>query len=139
MSNVFKSIKISEIPSNILFEGYYWYANDKSPKIISTPGLIQQSWFSQSPFVVEANFYAESEQISIQVRHWDGVYHTVLIDLANLDGITFDKVSYIGHDLGGRNFEMIEAWEPRPDKFLEDMETLVPTWTAFAGFTNTKK
>lgn len=139
MSNVFKSIKISEIPTNILFEGYYWYANDKSPKIISTPALIQQSWFSQTPFVVEANFYAKSEQISIQVRHWDGTYHIAQIDLANLDGITFDKVSYIGHDLGGRNFEMIEAWEPRPDELIEGMEALVPAWTAFAGFSNTKE
>jgi CRISPR type III-associated protein (TIGR04423 family) len=139
MNPVYQPITISEIPEDILFEGYYWYSNDKSPKIISTPEPIQQSWFTELPFVVEADFYAKAEQISIQVRHWDSVYHTAKIDLTQLDEITYDKVSYIGHDLGGRNFEMIEAWEPRPDKLLEGMETLVPTWAAFAGFINTKE
>jgi len=138
MNPVYQPITISKIPEDILFEGYFWYSNDKSPKIISPPALIQQSWFTELPFVIEANFFARTEQISIQVRHWDGVYHVDKIDLTQLDKILHDKVSYIGHDLGGRNFEMIEAWETRPDELLEGMETLVPAWAAFAGFINTK-
>jgi CRISPR type III-associated protein (TIGR04423 family) len=135
MNHIFQSIKISEIPADILFEGYYWYSNEKSPTIISTPEPILKNWFTELPFVIEANFYAKAEQISIQVGHWDGSYHVAKIDLTQLDRITYDKVSYIGHDLNGRNFEMIEAWEPRPDDLLEGMETLFPVWTAFAGFT----
>lgn len=139
MNSIHQTISISEIPMDIPFEGYYWNSDDKSPIIISSPIFIQHSWFTELPFIIEANFYARKEQISINVRHWDGVYHVIKIDLSRLDGITYDKVSYIGHDLGGRNFEMIEAWEPRPDDLLEDMETLVPSWAAFAGFKNNKE
>jgi CRISPR type III-associated protein (TIGR04423 family) len=139
MNSVYQPITISQIPNDILFEGYYWNADDKSPTVISPPALIQHSWFTELPFIIEANFYARTEQISIQVRHWDGVYHVAKIDLSRLDGITHDRVSYIGHDLGGLDFEMIEAWEAKTDELLEGMETLVPTWAAFAGFTNTKE
>lgn len=139
MNSVYKPIAISEIPQDIQFEGYYWYSNESSPRIISSPAPIQQNWFTELPFVVEANFYSRVEQISIQIRYWDGIYHVAKVDLSQLERIPHDKVSYIGHDLDGRDFEMIEAWESRPDELLEGMETLVPTWAAFAGFTNTKE
>ncbi len=138
MNSAYQSIRISEIPKDILFEGYYWYSNDKSPKLIPTPEPIQQSWFTELPFVIEANFYSQAQQISIQIRHWDGVYHVGKIDLSQLDKIIHDKVLYIGHDLAGHNIEMIEAWEAYPYELLEGMETLVPTWAAFAGFSNNK-
>lgn len=138
MKSRYQLIPISEIPEDLLFEGYYWYSNEKSP-VILTGEPIQQSWFTELPFVIEANFYAEAAQISIQVRHWDGDYHAARIDLHLLDSIHHDRVSYIGHDLGGRNFEMIEAWAPQTDELLEGMKTLVPAWAAFAGFTTNKK
>jgi CRISPR type III-associated protein (TIGR04423 family) len=137
MKYAYQSISIHDIPQDILFEGYYWYSNEKSPTVI-TQEAIQRSWFTDLPFVIEANFYARTEQISIQVRHIDGVYHVAKIDLAQLDQIEHEKAPYIGHDLGGVHFEMIEAWIHQVDALLEGMETLVPAWTAFAGFTTKK-
>jgi len=134
MINAYQPITIKEIPENILFEGYYWYSNEHSPTII-THEIVQQSWFKELPFVIEAHFYSSAEQISMQVRNIDGVYHVAKIDLSRLIDITHDIAFYIGHDLGGRNFEMIHAWEPQVDELLAGMETLIPTWTAFAGFT----
>lgn len=138
MKSTYQPIPISEIPEDLLFEGYYWCSNEKSP-VILTGEPIQQSWFTELPFVIEANFYAKAEQISLQVRHLDGVYHVARIDLSLLDSIHHDRVSYIGHDLGGRNYEMVEAWEPQPDELLEGMKTLVPAWAAFAGFITNKE
>lgn len=135
MKNAYQPITISEIPDNILFEGYYWYSNEQAPRVISQE-IVRQSWFTELPFVIEANFYARIEQLSIQVRHADGEYHIAKIDLSRLSDIPHDITSYTGHDLGGRNFEMIEAWEPQADELLENMESLIPAWTAFAGFTS---
>lgn len=135
MNHVYQTITILDIPQDIRFEGYYWYSNEQSPRVILQE-VVQQGWFTDLPFVIEANFYAREEQISLQVRHIDGAYRVAKIDLSQLEGIVHDRASYIGHDLGGRNFEMIEAWIPQTDELLEGMETLVPAWAAFAGFSN---
>lgn len=138
MNPVYQNIQITEIPKDTLFEGYYWYSNKQSPELIMGEA-IQQCWFTELPFVIEANFYARTEQISIQIRHLDGAYHVAKIDLSQLAEGNYDKLTYIGHDIGKRKFDIIEAWELQSDDLLEGMETLVPTWTAFAGFTTIKE
>jgi CRISPR type III-associated protein (TIGR04423 family) len=69
------------------------------------------------------------------VRFIDGSYHIAKIDLTQIGEIPYDEVEYIGHDVDGHNFMMIEAWDSQCDELLEGMETLVPAWSAFAGFT----
>lgn len=134
MSKRYQPIAISDIPADLMFEGYYWYSDKPSPKLCHDEP-IQQAWFGNMPFVIEANFYNKSEGISIQVRSIDGQYHVARIDLSNLDQEHFDHQVYQGHDLEGRDYRVVNAWEPQPEPLCEGMETLVPSWTAFAGFT----
>lgn len=130
MKNKFNKISIEEIPGNIDFEGYYWYSDKIEPYILDNE-IIDKSIFKDLPFVVEANFYSESDKISIQVKNIDGEYHIGMIHLDSTD----DAQEYIAHDLEGvKKFRMVEAWEEKEDELLEGMKVLVPSWTAFAGF-----
>jgi CRISPR type III-associated protein (TIGR04423 family) len=134
MKTAYQLIKIEKIP-DYDFEGYYWFSNANQP-IVKHQGGIDQSIFKPMPFIIEANFYARKEKISIQVKNIDGRYHVAQIDLNNLDNNKCDKQDYIAHDLGDiQSFRMIEAWEEeKENNLLEGMTTLVPTWAAFAGF-----
>ncbi|MBK6948996.1 MAG: hypothetical protein IPH16_13930 [Haliscomenobacter sp.] len=58
MNTTYQIMTINEIPEDLLFEGYYWYSNEQSPMII-TGKPIQKSWFTEIPFVIEANFLQE--------------------------------------------------------------------------------
>ena len=136
MNNLYQIISIEEIPKDILFEGYYWYSNEQKPRVILSPSIIQYDWFTDLPFVVEANFYSPKAQLSIQVKNMDGEYAVAKMDLSQLHEIEHDKVTYIGHDLESKSYVMIEAWIPQADELLEGMESLIPAWSAFAGFVN---
>lgn len=138
MSKRYTLIQISDIPEDLIFEGYYWYS-DKSKPVDCDQEPIQQAWFSKMPFVVEANFYNKAEGICIQVRSIDGQYQVARIDLSDLDQEHFSHQDHIGHDLSGRNYRVVTAWEPETDPLCADMAVLVPTWTAFAGFTTSKQ
>lgn len=130
MENKFKPISIQEIPDNIEFEGYYWYSDEIKPCIING-GIIDKSIFKDLPFIIEANFYAASHNISIQVKNIDGEYHIGMIRLDSINEVQ----EYIAHDLEGvKKFRMVEAWEEKEDELLEGMKVLVPSWSAFAGF-----
>lgn len=132
-----KIIDIIDIPTDMLFEGYYWYSDKSKPTcIVGEP--IYRDWFTDLPFVVEANFYAPAEHISLQVRNIDGQYKFIWIDLNKVQ--EGEAKTYIGHDLGGRFFKLIEVWtEGPPDPLLEGMRMLLPSWSAFVGFTSTLK
>ncbi|GAB4407722.1 MAG: hypothetical protein OHK0039_10300 [Bacteroidia bacterium] len=136
MSQAYQPISIQDIPADVNFEGYYWYSNSPKPEII-TDEPIHPDWFTELPFVVEANFYARGQQLSVQVRHVDGQYQVALIDLGLADkSLTGEPKTYLGHDLDGRHLKVVEAWKSEVDPFCEGMEVLVPAWTAFAGFVN---
>jgi CRISPR type III-associated protein (TIGR04423 family) len=133
MKTAYKKITKDELPLNIFFEGYYWYANKEKPEIIIAEP-IQPEWFKDLPFIVEANFYARTEKLSIQVKNIDGEYHIAQIDFNQLDDALIDKTVYIGHDTANRNYLMYEAWDI--EVAADEMSPLVPTWSAFAGFVN---
>jgi len=127
------TIHIHAIPQGN-FEGYYWYSNNPEPEI-QRSGSIDVSIFKDLPFVIEANFFDKNQKISVSVRHFEGQYHIVRYDLAQIeDGIILDDVTYEGHKLEGQNYLMKEAWLPIADPLLAGMKTLQPAWAAFAGF-----
>lgn len=130
-----KKITIAEIP-DLLYEGYYWYSNRKCPEILATEARIDKNLFTQMPFVIEANFYAKGEDISIKVNFLNGAYHVAQFNLADLSSKLKTEQVYLGHDLEGKNFKLIEAWQEVNDPNLENMKTLQPAWSAFAGFTD---
>lgn len=137
MKALHKDISRSEIPTDIQFEGYYWYSHEQKPHLLEG-GVIDPAWFGKLPFVIEGNFYAPKEKISIQVKNIDGEYHFSRIDLSQIDASNTREVEFLGHDLKEQNFKVVEGWDLIEDPLCENMETLVPTWTAFAGFTSTK-
>ena len=136
VKNIFQKITIKEIP-DFDFEGYYWYSNERRPKRV-LGGKIDQSIFSDLPFVIEANFFSKKENVSIQVKNIDGDYYILQFNLSSIqDHHLIDKQDYIAHDLVDiKKYKMMEAWEERSDELLEGMKTLVPSWTAFVGFIN---
>lgn len=125
-------INIKDIPA-FNFEGYYWYSNAQKPNI-HEHSPIDQSIFTDFPFVIEANFYAHEEQISISVKHIDGAYYIMKYDLSNISDLKKRAKHYEGHDLGGKNFLLYEDWSPVADPLLEDMAALQPSGIAFIGF-----
>ena len=127
-----QQINIEDIPA-FNFEGYYWYSNAQKPVILEN-SPIDRSVFKGFPFVIEANFYAHKEQISISVKHIDGRYHILQYDLSDISDIKKKARYYEGHDLDGRNFLLYEGWYPVADPLLEGMETLQPGGIAFIGF-----
>lgn len=132
-----KRISPEQIPA-YLYEGYYWYSDEKKPKLVHTE-LIDPAIFKKLPFIIEGNLFAEKEAISINIRNVDGIYHITQFDLSHLDSDLHRSVSYIGHDIGENNFEIIEAWEEqKDDELLAGLSTRVPVWSAFAGFTPKK-
>ena len=81
-------IKIDDIP-DYDYEGYYWYSDQSAPEVVfQQEKLVFKELLTILPFVVEGNFYAEQEKVSIQIRHIDGEYRIAQFDLKGLDGNT---------------------------------------------------
>ncbi len=137
MKNKYKQIEINEIPAGN-FEGYYWLSDKSKPELIFNKE-IDKTKFSQLPFVVEANFYSEKMEKSIQIKNIDGEYKCAIIDLSDCE---YEAQKYIGHDLeyNKNHFDyfVVEAWEEKADELLEGMKTKVPSWVAFKGFVESK-
>jgi CRISPR type III-associated protein (TIGR04423 family) len=131
MENRFKKINIEEIPSGD-YQGYYWLSNSSKPDVQYT-GDIDKSLFNKLPFVIEANYYSNEKNISINVKNIDGKYVVSLIDVEGCEA-----TEYIGHDIDS-NFLVVEAWEDKQDNLLENLKTKVPSWVAFKGFVESKK
>lgn len=135
----FEIKSIQDIP-DYLYEGYYWHSDKQFPEVIINE-CIDKSKFTEMPFIVEANFIAKEEKISIQVRNIDGQYHISGFNLKGVDDSGHVVREYIAHDLKIENgkrkiekFKMVEAWEEVSDSMLENMVTLQPSWAAFFGF-----
>ncbi len=129
-----QQIDLAAIP-DYLFEGYYWYSNAQKPEVIQNE-KIDKNKFTSLPFVVEGNFYAKAEKVSIQVKFINGNYLVTRFNFSELDPKLGHMQIYAGHDLKGKNFQVLEAWSEVEDPYLENMKTLQPAWSAFAGFTD---
>ena len=135
----FEIKSIQDIPDH-LYEGYYWYSDSQAPEVIINE-RIDKDKFTEIPFVIEANFLAKEEEISIQVRNIDGKYHISGFSLKGVNDSDHVVREYMAHDLTTENgkkkiekFKMVEAWEEVGDSMLENMVTLQPSWAAFFGF-----
>lgn len=140
MQRRYNSISIEDIPIDFYFEGYLWLSNARKPQILRNE-KIDIALFKQLPFIVEGNLWSVEQNVNIQIRNIDGEYQIASIDLSNCDtDHLLAEKTYIAHDLKGvTEYRIIEAWEEKEDELsLQGMKTLLPTWTAFKGFVNTK-
>lgn len=135
-----KKIEIKDIPANVKFEGYLWPSDQSKPKVL-VDEIVDFEYFKQLPFIVEGNLWSEEQEISIQIRHIDGVYHLTQYDLKGVeeDYLLDDDVTYVAHDVGFKKYKVVEAWEEQHDELCDKMVSLVPAWTAFKGFSEPKK
>ena len=123
-----EKISLVQIPQDLQFVGYYWLSDQKKPTVQKNMGNIDHKIFSDLPFVIEANFFAPKDEISISIRNIEGEYHVWKYDLKDASS---EGKKYLGKEF---DFLMVEAWEEVEDRSLEDMKTFVPAWAAFAGF-----
>ncbi len=128
-----KEISIQEIDDTISYEGYYWLSNQDKPQLVM--GSIPKDIFKNLPFVIEANFLGENNS-SINIKNIDGKYK---VHIANLENITDKNVTsqqFLSHHLGTiKEIKIVQFWEEgQPDEMLAGLKTLIPSWTAFAGF-----
>lgn len=134
----FEIKSIQDIP-DYRYEGYYWYSDSQAPQVILDE-RIDKSKFTEIPFVIEANFFARKENVSIQVRNIDGQYYVSGFRFIGIEDSDKHVIrEYFAHDLKTgktsiKKFEMVEAWEETNDPLLENMTTLQPSWAAFRGF-----
>jgi CRISPR type III-associated protein (TIGR04423 family) len=134
----FQPITLDQLPEDLLFEGYYWYSHEEKPHVVRNEPL-QQAWFADLPFVIEANFFCREAQLSVQVRHLNGAYQFTQLDLKSLPGQQWNPLTYQAHDLEDvAAFEVAEVWREVSDPLLEGMKTLQPAGTAFIGFVHPK-
>jgi len=135
-----KPITIDEIDYTVPYEGYVWYSGQQRPEVIK--GLFDKTYFDplarnvpESLFIIEGNLYARDLKRSISIRNVDGQYLIHQADLADIDPERLTPQKYKSHRLNGEQYvEIMQYWEAVDDELLEGMTTLVPAWTAFAGF-----
>lgn len=127
-----------------VLQGYYWLSNCSKPEVIDKEELSPQKMDDllddkTLPFIIEANFYCAAEKCSIQIKNIDGQHHLAKIDLKDLPPEHYHIQTYVTHDImtdknDYRYYEVVEAWQLKPDCLLDGLETFSPAWTAFKGF-----
>ena len=129
--------ELSEIP-NLEFTGYIWMSDKSEPKILKNQKE-DFSNISKNPFIVEANLFAETEKISVNIKHIDGKYYISIIELNNIpeNAEIIEKI-YLANPAVSKTEKLIfkQCWQEFVDENCENMKVLKPTWTAFTGFTN---
>lgn len=130
-----KKISINDINFDLDYEGYYWYSNQSKPELVQHQ-KISKDIFTELPFIVEGNFFAKNEELSISIKFIDGKYYIYQADLSGLQDAETTRNEFIAHDLEGIDkIKMVQVWEESPeDPLLENMKTLKPAWQAFVGF-----
>lgn len=128
-----KRINIEDINFDLEYEGYLWYSNQQKPVKVTK---IKRDDFSDLPFIVEGNLYAEDKGISIAIKNIDGDYFITQGNVVDLPEDQLTHQEFVAHKLDGvEKIKMIQFWEESEnDELLEGMKTLKPCWRAFIGF-----
>ena len=129
--------KLSEIP-NLVFLGYIWMSDKSEPTILNNE-THDFSNVDENPFIIEANLFAEKENISVNIKHIDGKYYISIIELNDLpENAEITEKVYLANPALSKTKKLVfkECWQEVEDELCENMKVLKPTWTAFTGFTN---
>lgn len=126
---------LTDIPEKT-YQGYIWYSDEEEPKVLKVFEKFKFSEVESNPFVIEALFYCEEENISVMVRH-AGSYHIREYDLNKLpEGKVLKEKKYFAHRLGIGDKKVCfqQLWLPEEDPNCEGMEVLTLKAHIFAGF-----
>jgi len=130
-------MKLSEIPKDVEFEGYYWLDNTHIPVVFKDKMVDLSKYETASPFIQEAFF--TDKVTSYSVKHFDGLGHVVTS--IKIDEIKENSVhSYLANpaiireDNSIYNLAFIQEWAEEKDELCENLMVLKPGRIAFIGF-----
>ena len=129
-------IKLIEILTNNLYEGYLWWSNAQEPMVFQNEALPDWPGETDNPFIIEGNIVSKENMLSYSIRFVDGEYQVNRYDLKDLKDKEFISKVYlpIRFSPGIKKLCFKEFWKPVPDEFCENMQVLKPAETVFIGF-----
>ena len=92
----------------------------------------------QNPFIAEGNLYAESDKVSISIRHIDSGYIITKVDFAEISAnetmeVSDQKYLHVNkHD--SSKVLLKQVWSEQNDDNTIDFKVLKPLIKAFVGF-----
>lgn len=123
---------------NNLYEGYLWYSNEKTPRVLNgEPWSEAELDASKNPFIIEGQLYDKENLISYSIKYVDGQYFCKKYELKETDfnDIEIDKVSFKAHRMGkGVVLEFLQYYREVEDELCEGMKVLQSAEKVFIGF-----
>jgi CRISPR type III-associated protein (TIGR04423 family) len=129
-------IKLTEILTGNLYEGYLWWSNAQEPMVYQNETLPDWPGETDNPFIIEGNLVNKANNLSYSIRFVDGDYQVNRFDLKELNDKEFISKVYLPNRFspGIKKLCFKEFWKQVPDEFCENMQVLKPGETAFIGF-----
>jgi len=119
------------------YQGYLWYSNKQTPRIINDKVFNLEIDDSENPFVIEGQLYDSDNKKSLSIKYVDGEYIIHSYDLETKDFDSMNQKQYVSNRMGGRMLKFVQHWTPQDDEFCEGMEVLQPSELVFIGFGET--
>lgn len=126
---------------NNLYEGYLWYSNEKTPRVLNgEPWSEAELDASKNPFIIEGQLYDKENLISYSIKYVDGQYFCKKYELKetdfnDIDIDDIDKVSFKAHRMGkGVVLEFLQYYREVEDELCEGMKVLQSAEKVFIGF-----
>lgn len=135
-----KEMKITDIPNDIPFEGYYWLSDQHDPRVLQGEPLPQE-FYGHNPFVIEAQLWDSKGNVSWSL-HQAG--NQVIVNKYEVKDQDFNnknvkRVNYASHRMGVEHvgLSFLEYWEVPESQDTSaccGMPTLQFTKRVFIGF-----
>ena len=126
------------------YHGYYWMSNQNKPNVLNGENFTLELKNGSNPFVIEAQLYDKSKEISYSVKYFDGEYHILRHDINELKGeknTEIDELLFESKRMDGKVLKFNRFWHEDDEEddingLLCDMKTLEPKEMVFVGFEN---
>lgn len=120
------------IPPGSSVQGYYWFSDSKQPVIVDGPFSGLNLLDYNNPFVIEAQLYNKSEQLSYSVKYVDGQYFVHKTKVT--EQVINDAKSYISKWDDNERLLFTTTWLKKQDPLCCNMRVFVPANLIFVGY-----
>lgn len=140
MDTMHKKINHLNGIQNLQYSGYIWMSDKTKPELFDND-IYDFSTIKINPFIIEANLFAVKEKISVSIKHLDGNYFILEIDLSNTEGSQLTEYKYLANNALQNIKKLIykQYWIEENDSLCEGLPVLKPAWRAFVGFEKEEK
>jgi len=126
-------ISLKDIPVGINYEGYLWWSDQESPKVLLNEILTPLPVENKLPAIIEGYLFNSESQTSYSIRFLDDGYIVMKYEIDNTD--IGDIVDFIPNRLNGvSKIKFLQYWKPEIDTLCEEFEVLKPKANVFVGF-----